>query len=200
MFHVKHPWQKAAAYVGLTVSAHQIEQMERFGVWLVTEAVQAGGIGPNETKRVGTRHLADSLLFASVLNTAESIWDLGTGVGLPGVPLAILKPETSFQLIDRSRRRTDLLRRLIRILDLENCQVIQREIADLSGTTDAIVARASLPPDEMATVAISLLNPGGVVVLGGSWTKQPDHEGWVAKEIPASVLDQTVWLLMMRRP
>lgn len=176
-----------------------MELLGRYADWLGDEGLRAGGIGPDEKTRLERRHLADSILFASVLGHVETVWDLGTGVGLPGVPLAIVMPATSFVLIDRSGRRVDLVRRVVRILGLHNCRVVNTEIATLTGEVDGIVARASLPPDDMKDVARALLRPGGRAVLGGSWVERPDHPGWETIEIPRFVLDQPIWLLIMRR-
>jgi 16S rRNA (guanine527-N7)-methyltransferase len=168
--------------------------------WLLEEGHRAGGIGPCELTRLEQRHLADSLAFTAGLPARPSeVWDLGSGVGLPGIPLAIAFPEAEFTLIDRSGRRTDLLRRAVRILNLENCQVLQGDIADLTGRVPAIVSRASMPPAALAPVVGAHLEPGGVAVVGGSWHNRPEHEGWQTLEIPAEVLDQPVWLLIMRR-
>lgn len=194
------PWLRAAAHAGVTLDEAQIEKMTTFGLWLGSEGVAAGGIGPGEISRIDSRHLGDSVLFARFLDRGEKeIWDLGTGVGLPGVPLAICFPETAIVLIDRSGRRIDLLRRVTRILELPNCQVVQGEILDLSGTSRAIVSRATLPPERLHEVMSRHLRPGGIGVAGGSWTTRPQHSGWEISEIPRDVLDQTVWFLIMRR-
>ncbi|HEX6220218.1 MAG TPA: RsmG family class I SAM-dependent methyltransferase [Acidimicrobiia bacterium] len=189
----------AARYADIELTSTQLAQMKRYADWLRTEGHQAGGIGPDELDRVERRHLADSLLFVSELDGPQETWDLGTGVGLPGVPMAIALPDTHFVLVDRSGRRIDLLRRALRILELENCEVMQSEIGDLRGEIESIVARASLRPDEMVDVAHRLLVPGGRAVIAGSWRQRPQHPGWTTVEIPQDVLDQTVWLLIMRR-
>jgi 16S rRNA (guanine527-N7)-methyltransferase len=144
------------------------------------------------------RHLADSLLFLVGLDQPEEVWDLGTGLGLPGVPLAIAMPDTRFVLVDRSVRRIELLRRVIRILDLENCETLPIQIDDLEGPLPNIVARASLSPSRMLSTARRLLEPGGRAAVGGSWLNCPRHPGWETIEIPPYVLDHTVWLLIMR--
>lgn len=184
----------------MTLDEVQIEKMAKFGLWLATEGVAAGGIGPAEIPRIDHRHLGDSVLFAGFLDSdPEQIWDLGTGVGLPGVPLSICFPETEVLLIDRSGRRTDLLRRVTRILELPNCQVIQAEISDLSGITGVIVSRATLPSERLHQVMLKHLDLGGVGVIGGSWITRPQAAGWEISEIPHDVLDQTIWFLIMRR-
>jgi 16S rRNA (guanine527-N7)-methyltransferase len=199
LFHVK-PVLAAARYVGITLDAGQLAKFERYRWWLETEAAPAGGIGPDELDRLERRHLADSLLFATGLtDRTDEVWDLGTGVGLPGIPLAIALPRTAVLLIDRSQRRVDLLRRVTRIIDLENCQVLHGEIGDLDGKADAIVSRASLSPETLAPIVARHLRPGGIALVGGSWQRRPEDVGWETIEIPADVLDQTIWLLMMRQ-
>jgi 16S rRNA (guanine527-N7)-methyltransferase len=199
VFHVKPDWLRAAEYVGLHLDSGQQEQMSRFRGWLADEGIRSGGLGPGEASRLERRHLADSILFASQLGAVEEVWDLGSGVGLPGIPLAIAMPGTGFVLVDRSGRRVDLTKRAIRILGLENCQVVASQIEDLSGPLPALVSRASLPPPQLAEVASRVLAPGGVAVVGGSWREAPRYPGWTTIEIPPDVLDQPVWLLIMRR-
>ena len=196
---MKPHWIRAAEFAGVSLDDDKIERMERYARWITTEAMPAGGIGPAERDRIDRRHLADSVLFATqVPGGSHEVWDLGSGIGLPGIPLAILMPECNFRLIDRSGRRVGLMRRAIRILELGNCQVWQTRIEDLHGETDVIVSRASLPPERLAEVVSRHLRPEGVAVVAGSWRERPGHVGWDTIEIPPDALDQTVWLLMMR--
>jgi 16S rRNA G527 N7-methylase RsmG len=197
---VKLDWVRAAAeYAGLELDTGQCEQLSRFLGWLAEEGIRAGGLGPGEASRLERRHLADSILFASQLREVDEVWDLGSGVGLPGIPLAISMPGTGFLLLDRSGRRVDLMRRAVRILGLENCQVLTGEIESLAGPLPALVSRASLPPAQLAEVTNRVLAAEGVAVAGGSWRQAPSHPGWATIEIPPDVLDQPVWLLIMRR-
>lgn len=197
---MKPYWKRAASYAQLDLDESQSDLLERYGEWLATEGHRFGAIGPAEIERIDRRHLADSLLFAIALaDDCREVWDLGSGAGLPGIPLAIAHPETRFTLIDRSGRRFDLLRRAIRVLGLENCQAVQGDISDLEGPVDSIVSRASLPADQLGGIVTPLLSPGGVAVTGGSWRERPEVRGWDTIEIPEDVLDQTVWLLIMRR-
>lgn len=199
LFHVK-PIQTAAGFSGVDLDMTMLQRLQTYGDWLREEGIVAGAIGPAEADRIEGRHLADSLLFASQIPpTTRTIWDLGSGVGLPGIPLAITHPDIEFHLIDRSGRRTGLLRRVIRILDLANCSVQTAEIDRLTGEIEMIVTRATLPAEQMAMVGNRLLSPGGMVVMGGSWQERPEHEDWQTIEIPAEVLDHTIWLLIMRR-
>jgi 16S rRNA (guanine527-N7)-methyltransferase len=176
-----------------------VDLLARYRDWLITEAVSSGLLGPAEVSRVDKRHIADSLLFAAPMNAPEEIWDLGSGAGLPGIPLAILFPGTSVILIDRSGRCVDMLNRVTRILNLHNVEVRPTAIDELTGTTSSIVSRASLPPPKLTDTVKRLLVPGGLAVVGGSWTERPLVDDWETVEIPPDILDHVVWLLIMRR-
>ena len=200
-FHVKHPiWVDVAGNTGRPLDRRQIELLSRYREWLGDEAVVSGGIGPGEVDRLDTRHIADSLFFATVFEEdPPEIWDLGSGVGLPGIPLAILLPKSKVRLIDRSGRRVELAERAVRILGIDNVEVEQTEIEALESPIPVIVSRASLSPKLMAEIATKTLVPGGLAVLGGSWERKPQHPKWKTVEISPDPLDHPVWLLMMRR-
>lgn len=199
-FHVEHcNWARVGDYTGHIIDSAQHALLTIYRDWLVSEALPAGGIGSAEAVRIDRRHIADSLLFATPMREPVEIWDLGSGVGLPGIPLAIMFPQTPVVLIDRSSRRGDLMRRAVRVLDLPNVRVEHDEIEHLRGSTATIVSRASLPPEEMLKVARRHLEPGGLAIVGGSWTEKPTVTGWEIMEIPPEVLDHTVWLLIMHR-
>lgn len=189
--------------MGRQISPGQSEALRRYRAWLEGEAVPAGGLGPAETDRLEDRHIADSLLFyAGWDETAppEIIWDLGSGVGLPGIPLAVLLPETETVLVDRSGARTDLARRAVRVLGLDNVTILQRDIGSMEGETPMLVARALANPSRLEPVVRKHLAEGGRAVVGGSWVGPPEDRtpGWEVKEIPRDLLDRSIWLLIMR--
>lgn len=197
-------WDRVADFVGLAISPGQAKILHRYRAWLENEAVPAGGLGADEGPRLESRHIADSLLFYVGWRQSRppsSIWDLGTGVGLPGIPLAIVLPETEVLLFDRSGRRVDLARRAVRVLGLSNVSVERAEVEDLTGQTPMLVARAAMPPARLRPMVGGLLEPGGVAVVGGSWASPPGNSvvGWEIEEIPRDLLDRPVWLLIMRR-
>lgn len=193
-------WAAIAEYAGFGLTTAQIELLAIYRDWLQEEAIPAGGLGRAETSRLDDRHIADSLLFGVPFPDApHEMADLGSGVGLPGIPLAIMLPDTKLTLIDRSGKRADLARRAVRVLDLSNVEVVQRDIASLDTGFATLVSRATLPPEELASHAKRLLVPGGMAVAGGSWIKSPRIDGWETREIPVEMLDRTVWLLIMRR-
>lgn len=192
-------WRRAAEYGKRSLGGGQLEALEQYVTWLKEEAIPAGAVGPREEKRLVGRHVGDSLLFAAPLSDpVREIRDLGSGAGLPGIPLAILMPETCIVLVERSGRRAHLLRRAVRVLDLSNVEVWEEDVARLKERTPVLVSRATLTPDKGAAAAEKLLQPGGIAVWGGSWVEEPHFPGWEAVEIPEEVLDRRVWLLIMR--
>ena len=129
----------------------------------------------------------------------DELWDWGSGVGLPGIPLGILFPQRSVVLIDRSGRRTRLAKRAVRVLDLPNVSVVQADVGQISGVTDVIVARASLSPPQVLPLAQQRLRTGGVCLVGGSWVRAPRFQGWDSVQIRLDDLDRDVWILKMRQ-
>lgn len=201
-FHVKSEevWTRAALWAGLEPSPRQLSRLGRYRRWLVEEALPAGGIGPNEAERVDSRHIADSIVFAAPLPPRPAeVLDVGSGAGLPGVPLAILMPDTLFHLLDRSGRRAALVRRAVRILALDNVTVREGDIGLWSEQVPVVVSRASLSPQAAAVAFTRILAPGGVAVVGGSWRAQPVVEGLEPLSVPAGILDHEAWLLIMRQ-
>ena len=174
--------------------------MEKFAWWLAEEAIPAGGLGPSEEPLLFSRHLADSLLFAvawqSSSGAPRSLLDVGTGVGLPGLPLAIAWPGTEVTLLDRSARRADLARRAVRVLGLSNVRVINAQLREWRETADLIVCRAVGSPAVLRQDLSRLLRPRGIAVVGGSHRVRPRVTGYQVKEVPSSIIGYPVWLLI----
>lgn len=192
---------RAVRWAGWSLTEAQLKALDRFGCWLRDEAIPAGGVGPNETDRIPGRHLADSLLFAGAWpppDAPATVVDLGSGVGLPGVPLAILWPHSRVSLVERSGRRVDLLRRLGHMLDLGNVDVIHSDAARVKMRADLVVARGTAEADVVAQWGRRIALPGGRIVVGGSHTSPPAAlEGETILEVPVDILDHPVWLRMM---
>jgi 16S rRNA (guanine527-N7)-methyltransferase len=216
MFHGKHPTaedlppvvHRAAAWAGLDITDDAAVRLVQYHDWLCDEAITAGGLGPAEASRVWERHIADSLICGFAWNTAPppAMADLGSGVGLPGIPLAIVFPTTEVTLIDRSGRRCTLLRRVARILDLP-ITVLEADLAANPaewGRFPAIVSRATFPASDVVTIAPRLLESGGIAVIPiqrdgprPSLAAPPEISASIV-EVPPNVLDATVWLLRMQ--
>jgi 16S rRNA (guanine527-N7)-methyltransferase len=193
----------AAGWAGIDLSEPQLRTLNRFRRWLGDEAIAMGGLGPGEHVRVVDRHLADSLVFAEAWRgwTPETLIDVGSGVGLPGIPLAVAMPEAAIVLLDRSERRCRLARRAVRMLELENVEVLNADVGEVVTRSDVATFRAALPPAEAFRVGSRLVSPGGMVVVAASRTRAPSRpfpDGADLIEVPDGVLDSPSWLLRMR--
>jgi len=109
-----------------------------------------------------TRHLLDSLAIMPYVRGA-TLADLGTGAGLPGVPLAIVAPERAVTLVDSNGKKTRFLRAAVRELRLANVSVAEARVEAVRGRFDCITARA------FATLADMLAWGGHLLAPGGRW-------------------------------
>jgi 16S rRNA (guanine527-N7)-methyltransferase len=175
----------------------QLHNLSRYHDWLATEGVSAGGIAPRDVDRIGDRHIGDSLLFLRLLPRSGDILDIGSGVGLPGIPLAIALPNQEIVCLDRSGRRVDLLNRASRVLELENMTVIQSDIHIHTDRHFSVVSRATIPPAQFRPILSRVLAPDGIAVVGGSWIEEPTHPGYRTEEIGLEILGHPVWVLIM---
>lgn len=128
-------------------------------------------VSRQDVERFVTRHLLDSLSIATLVAaepTAQSALDIGTGGGLPGIPLAILLPQLQFTLVDRSAKKIRFLNQVVRRLELTNVSPIATDVADLAEQSqryDVAVSRAVAAPATLWDLAQPLLAPAGRLIL-----------------------------------
>ncbi|MBI5156925.1 MAG: class I SAM-dependent methyltransferase [Acidimicrobiia bacterium] len=204
--------QNAATWAGHPIDTARLAHLEQFATWLIDEAIPAGGLGPREADRIWGRHVADSLSFAIGWSTPPvEILDIGAGVGLPGIPLAILWPQTAVTLLDRGGRRIRLLTRAVHLLGLDNVHVAQGDAFDVADEWKGITFRGSVRAPEAVGLAARMLTLDGTAVLGLSRRQEPPDRtrdllgigaalglGMSVSEVPAGILDGPAWLLIMR--
>ena len=127
----------------------------------------------------------DSLLFLRVLpSSARAIADLGSGAGLPGLPLKIVRQDLEVTLIESRRRRAMFLTSAIRTMGLPGCRVVEGRAEDraddIGGRFDAVVMRCAGDVDVMIPSASWLLSASGVVIASGPPRPRPIAAGdWV---------------------
>jgi len=165
MFHVKHEaWARDARAVGLTLTPEQLEQLAAYVGLLSRIAIPRGMIAASDANRLWERHVLDGLRGAPELSSGQTVADIGSGAGIPGLPLAIALPAARFTLLEPRRGRVSFLEAVVDELPLSNVAVIGARAEDVSDRFQACVARAFSSPISTWEAAQPLLAPGGVLV------------------------------------
>lgn len=144
----------------------RLELAERFVAMLVEEGPERGLIGPREVERLWERHLLNCALMVDAIDPeATTLADVGSGAGLPGVVIAIARPELSVTLIETMQRRSTWLEEVDAELGL-GLEVLRVRAEDLHGTRsfDVVTARAVAALDKLARWTLPLVTDGGVLL------------------------------------
>ena len=117
-------------------------------------------VGAKERDEIMTRHIYDSAaaypVFASFTKDGDTIADLGSGAGLPGIVLAVLFPGRNFCLVERMQRRAGFLKSVTAVLKLENITVLDSDMKNITRRFDALTSRAFHPVSDIARDAVRL--------------------------------------------
>jgi 16S rRNA (guanine527-N7)-methyltransferase len=158
---------------GKAVFGERLAVAEAFAAMLQEHGVHRGLIGPREIERLWERHLLNSAVLAELLTPNCRVVDVGSGAGLPGIPLAIARPDIELTLLEPMARRVAWLHEVITHLEL-NVEVVRGRAEEgpvrerLAGQ-DAVTARAVAPMERLAKWCLPLLRPGGrLLALKGS--------------------------------
>jgi 16S rRNA (guanine527-N7)-methyltransferase len=153
------PPEEAAAIFGGALDA-----AVRYADLLATDGVTRGLIGPREASRLWDRHLVNCAVVSELLPERGELVDIGSGAGLPGIVLALLRPSMHVVLLEPLLRRSVFLQECVDELGLPNVTVL-RARAEQKGAlrlkADVATARAVAPLDLLASWAAGLLRPGG---------------------------------------
>ncbi|WP_233190641.1 16S rRNA (guanine(527)-N(7))-methyltransferase RsmG [Brachybacterium sp. UMB0905] len=148
---------------------------ERFVRLLAQQGVERGLIGPREVDRLWERHLVNCALLADAIGPeVRTLADVGSGAGLPGVVIAIARPELEITLIETMQRRTTWLDEVNGELGL-GLEVVRARAEELHGIRqfDAVTARAVAALDKLARWTLPLVAPGGeLLAMKGSSAAQ----------------------------
>ena len=144
----------------------RIELARAYTADLARRGEELGLIGPLELPRLWTRHILNSVLVAPLLSPGV-VGDIGSGAGLPGIVLAIARPDVSFVLIEPMERRVDWLTRESADLGLENVKVIRAraEETKLDWPLDQVTARAVSALSTLIPLTAPLVKAGGEMIF-----------------------------------
>jgi 16S rRNA (guanine527-N7)-methyltransferase len=141
-----------------------LDQARRYAELLATDGVTRGLIGPREADRLWDRHLLNCAVLAELLPEHGQLVDIGSGAGLPGIVLAMLRPSVEVTLLEPLLRRSVFLEECVTELGLVNAVVLRARAEDKAAAqlrADIATARAVAPLDRLAGWAAGLLRPGG---------------------------------------
>ncbi len=140
--------------------------------WLVSAGVERGLIGPREPDRIWSRHVLNCAVLSSVVPADATVVDVGSGAGLPGIPLAIARPDVRVTLVEPLERRTAFLDEVVAALELTNVRVLRGradEVVDRCGGADVVTSRAVAPLARLMTWSAPLARIGGeILAMKGS--------------------------------
>jgi len=147
-------------------SAERLDLARVFTRNLALQGEALGLIGPLELPRLWTRHVLNSALVARLVRPGL-VADVGSGAGLPGIPLAIARPDAQFVLIEPMERRTEWLRAQTDELGLSNVTVVRARAEDAPylGRFDQLTARAVAALKTLIPAVVPLVKPGGELLL-----------------------------------
>ena len=145
----------------------RIEVARSFTNELARRGEELGLIGPLELPRLWTRHILNSALLAPLLEARGRVADVGSGAGLPGLVLAIARPDVEFVLIEPMERRTDWLRAESDRLGLQNVTVLRGRAEDVADdvVVDQVTARAVSALSKLIPLTVPLVRSGGQLIL-----------------------------------
>lgn len=133
---------------------------------LATDGVVRGLIGPREAPRLWDRHLLNCAVLAEVVPEGATVCDIGSGAGLPGVVLAIARPDLQVTLVEPLLRRTTFLDEVVEALGLTHVEVVRGRADALHGkrTFDVVTSRAVAPLGRLLQWSMPLVAPAGALV------------------------------------
>jgi 16S rRNA (guanine527-N7)-methyltransferase len=137
----------------------------RFADILAGCGVEQGLIGPREVPRLWGRHLLNCAVVAELVGERHrTLVDIGSGAGLPGLPLAMVLPQVAVTLLEPMERRCRFLAGCVTELRLANVTVLRARAEDSAVQADVATARALAPLPRLAELAVGVVRPGGMVL------------------------------------
>ena len=147
------------------------ENLARVADWLSGAGIERGFLGPREADRIWDRHILNCAVVEELIPQGSKVFDIGSGAGLPGLVLAIVRPDITIGLIEPLMRRSEFLSEVAADLGITNQVTVMRGRAEeLKGQTAPIItARAVAPLGKLLTWSLPLTTKGGqILAMKGS--------------------------------
>jgi len=163
---IETPPASTEAYFGAAFPVAQ-----RYAEHLATTGIEWGLIGPREVDRLWTRHILNCAVVAEFIGDDDVIGDVGSGAGLPGIPIALLRPEAKIVLIEPMERRVEWLTMVVEDLGLKNVRIVRARVEELVDEEmfTVITARAVKAMTTLIEWTRDVISPGGrILALKGA--------------------------------
>jgi 16S rRNA (guanine527-N7)-methyltransferase len=148
----------------------------RYAELLAEVGVKRGLIGPREVPRLWERHLLNCAVLSEVVPEGVTVCDVGSGAGLPGIPLALVRQDLRITLLEPLLRRTTFLQEVVELLGLDHVSVVRGRAEEVLGSlppVHVVTARAVAPLDRLAGWGVPLLRPyGEMLALKGDTAEE----------------------------
>jgi 16S rRNA (guanine527-N7)-methyltransferase len=185
---------------------------------LASDGVTRGLLGPREVPRLWERHILNCAVVAELVPADARVVDVGSGAGLPGLPMALSRPDLRVDLVEPMLRRSAFLTEAVEGMQLgPRVRVVrgradERGVADLVGQADWVVARAVAPLDRLVEWCLPLLSRGGrLLALKGARAAEEiaahtaavrrlGGERPVIRQAGIRLLDEPTTIVLIRRP
>lgn len=165
--------ERGVATLGVQLPAGAVERLLDYQALLARWNATYNLTAIRDPLEMISRHLVDSLAILPYVQ-GQTLADLGTGPGLPGIPLAIARPQLQVLLVDSNGKKVRFLREAIRSLKLENVRAVQSRVEEVEGQFDCITARAFASLEDMLAWGGHLLTKDGIwLAMKG---RHPDEE------------------------
>ncbi|WP_326698646.1 16S rRNA (guanine(527)-N(7))-methyltransferase RsmG [Streptomyces sp. NBC_01754] len=152
----------------------------RYAELLADAGVKRGLIGPREVPRLWGRHLLNCAVLSEAVPKGVTVCDVGSGAGLPGIPLALVRPDLKITLLEPLLRRTNFLQEVVELLGLDHVTVVRGRAEEVLGTlppVHVVTARAVAPLDRLAGWGVPLLRPYGEMLALKGDTAEEEIQG-----------------------
>jgi 16S rRNA (guanine527-N7)-methyltransferase len=154
-----------SAEIAREIYGAEFPVINRYVDILRSTAVEWGLLGPREAERLWDRHVLNSAALSGLIAADSAVADVGSGAGLPGIPLAIVRRDLCVTLIEPLLRRSTFLIQAVEELQIsDRVKVVRSRAEDHQHTYDVVVARALAPLDRLIGWCNPLRAPGGVIL------------------------------------
>ena len=150
------------------------QEIHAYAQFLASAGIERGLIGPREGERIWDRHIFNCLPITQLLPQGASLFDIGSGAGLPGIVIALARPDLSITLIEPLERRVEFLKEATAGLNIE---VIRGRAQDVKKSADFVTARAVAPLEKLKKISWHMVKTGGALLAMKGESAATEMEG-----------------------